>query len=615
MQTSRFLTLLTATALFAATAAPAARAAGTRAEGAKAGMAQAQSLSGAYLAAKSAQRDGDLEAATDFFAQALSMDPTSNLLRQDAMFAFLADGRFKDGVDMAAKLRDAPEASKVARMALGVDALGRGNFDAAIAEFDLPNPSDLDALLIGQLIAWSELGAGRIDAALSRLDELDGAPWFAIFNNYQKGLIADVAGRPDVARVALRKVVDDQESARTSPDANHAAAEALARLETRTSNTDAALEAIEAGLELVPTYDPLLHLKERVEKGETIEPAIATVQEGAAETLYILGQAINRGDGQQVALLYFQLARALAPRNPALLTALAGIAERSEQLDLAISYYREIPENSAYRRTAELQIGLDLWYAERKDEAKAHLTRAVRDFPDDIKAHTALADVLAADKDYAEAAKTLNKAIALSEPGQTANWNLYYQRGIAFERTKQWDKAEADFKTALELSPNQPQVLNYLGYSWVDMNENLKEGLDMIRKAVELRPNDGYIIDSLGWAYFRLGRFEEAVEQLERAVLITPMDPTINDHLGDAYWRVGRTREARFQWERALVGEPKPEREAAQTIRAKLARGLDPADVKAKAPSGAAATNTERAARNSAANDPVKTPGSGTKAD
>lgn len=617
VQTSRFLTLLTATALFAATAAPAAQAAGTAADGVKADstVAQAQSLSGAYLAAKSAQRDGDLEAATDFFAQALAMDPTSDLLQQDAMFAFLADGRFKDGVDMAAKLRDAPEASKVARMALGIDALSRGNFDAAIAEFDLPNPSDLDSLLVGQLIAWSELGAGRIDAALSRLDNLDGAPWFAIFNDYQKGLIADVAGRTDVARAALRKVVDDQESARTSPDAYLAATEALARLETRASNTDAALQAIEAGLKLVPTYDPLLHLKGRVEKGETIEPAVATVQEGAAETLYILGQAINRGDGQQVALLYFQLARALAPRNPALLTALAGIAERSERLDLAISYYREIPENSAYRRTAELQIGLDLWYAERKDEAKAHLTRAVRDYPDDIKAYTALADVLAADKDYAKAAEALNKAIALSEPGQTANWNLYYQRGIAFERTKQWDKAEADFKTALVLSPNQPQVLNYLGYSWVDMNENLKEGLDMIKKAVELRPNDGYIIDSLGWAYFRLGRFEEAVEQLERAVLITPMDPTINDHLGDAYWRVGRTREARFQWERALVGEPKPEQDAAMTIRAKLARGLDPADLKAKAPSGDAAMDAGRAARNNAASDPVKALGSGTKAD
>ena len=150
----------------------------------------------------------------------------------------------------------------------------------------------------------------------------------------------------------------------------------------------------------------------------------------------------------------------------------------------------------------------------------------------------------------------------------------YYQRGIAYERLKEWDKAEPNFRKALELSPDQPQVLNYLGYSWVDMNRNLDEGLDLIRKAVELRPNDGYIIDSLGWAYYRLERFDDAVEQLERAVLITPSDPTINDHLGDAYWRVGREREARFQWQRALDGNPAPEDELVAKIEKKLDSGL-----------------------------------------
>ena len=292
----------------------------------------------------------------------------------------------------------------------------------------------------------------------------------------------------------------------------------------------------------------------------------------------MLGQTINRGDGQDVALLYFQLARTLAPRNPALLTALAGIAERTEQFDEAIAYYRAIPEDSAYRRTADLQIGLDFWYAERKDEAKQHLKRAVEAYPDDIQAHTALADILAADKDFAGVVTALDKAIALAEPIDDRDWNLFYQRGIAFERQGKWDQAEADFKKALELSPDQPQVLNYLGYSWVDMGRNLEEGLEMIRKAVELRPNDGYIIDSLGWAYYRLGRYDEAVEELERAVLITPIDPTINDHLGDAYWHVGREREARFQWERALKGDPEPDAEQVAKIKAKLEGGLDAVD-------------------------------------
>lgn len=577
MTLSRLFTTVSASALIALASVGTALSAGQDAAATpgRPPVAVAGSLSGAYLAAKTAQASGDLKTATDFYTQALSIDPTSETLQQDAMFAYLADGRFIDGVDIAAKLRDDTTVSKVARITLGVDALRKGDFEAAIAEFDIVNPSDLDALLLAHLTAWAEIGAGRVDEGLSRIDQTQGTPWYGIFNDYQKGLLASLSGRPQVARGALEDVVGDQTLARTSPDAYLGAADALARLESREGNKDAALKAVDAGLAIAPNYTPLQFLRDRIDRGETIEPAVASVQEGAAETLYVLGQAINRGDGRDVALLYFQLARALAPRNPAVLTALAGIAEQAEQLDLAIAYYKEVPENSAFRRTADLQIGLDLWYAERKEEAKAHLERAVRDYPEDVRAHTALADVLSANKEYAAAAEQLDLAIELAKADDAETWNLYYQRGIAFERQKLWDKAEPDFKKALELSPDQPQVLNYLGYSWVDMNRNLDEGLDMIKRAVDLRPNDGYIIDSLGWAYFRLGRYEEAVEQLERAVLITPMDPTINDHLGDAYWHVGRRREARFQWERALVAKPEPEAEQRKAIEAKLKDGLD----------------------------------------
>ena len=537
-----------------------------------------QSLSGAYLAAKQAQQAGELEEATIFFDQALRLDPQSELLRQDAMLAYLAGGRFDDAIDLAADLRDSPTSGKIARIALGIDALRKGQFDRAIEEFDIVDPSDLDLLLLGELTGWAEIGAGRVNEALLRIDDLEEAPWFETFNLYQKGLMAEVAGREKVARRSYAQLVDEPALARSSPDAYLSAAESLARIEARAGNQEAALAALDKGLELAPNYDPLRGLKDRIDREETIEPSVASVQEGAAEALRILGQTINRGDGQDVALLYFQLARVLAPRNPGILTALAGIAEASEQYDRAIAYYREIPESSPYRRTADLQIGLDYWYAERKSEAIDHLSRATETYPDDIQAYTALADVLAADKQYEKVTTALNSAIALAEPIDERDWNLFYQRGISFERRDLWDKAEADFKKALELSPDQPQVLNYLGYSWVDKNEHLEEGLDMIRKAVELRPNDGYIIDSLGWAYYRLGRYDEAVEELERAILLTPTDPTINDHLGDAYWHVGREREARFQWERALNGDPKPEPDVIERIEAKLEGGLDAVD-------------------------------------
>ena len=597
MQTTHLTRLAVLIAIASACLAPPAASAAETTAAPAAPAPRIASLSGAYLAAKSAQAEGNLEAATQYYALALVIDPTSELLQQDAMFAFLAAGKFKPGVDLAAKLRDSADAGKVARMALGIDLIRRGKFDSAITELDILNPSDLDALLVGHLSAWADAGAGHVDQALDRIKDLDGAEWYPIFNDYQSGLIASYAGRLDAARKFFRSVIDVKDNAQTSPDAYLASAEALARLEARAGKREAAMAAVEKGLALAENYDPLRQLKAKIDKGETIEPALAKVTEGAAETLYVLGQAVNRGDGQQVALLYFQMARAMAPADPSLLTALAGIAERSNRLPEAIAYYEEIPHDSALRRTAELQMGLDLWYAGRKDEAKAHLREAVANYPDDLQAFTALADILAADKDFPGAAKALDKAVDIAASSKKENWNLYYQRGIARERMKEWPKAEPDFRKALQLSPNQPQVLNYLGYSWVDMNENLDEGLGMIKTAVELRPNDGYIIDSLGWAYFRLARYDDAVEQLERAVLINPVDPTINDHLGDAYWRVGRTREARFQWSRALSGDPKPEAAEITKISAKLKDGLPAetrtAELKNAAP--AASTKIEEA--------------------
>ena len=159
----------------------------------------------------------------------------------------------------------------------------------------------------------------------------------------------------------------------------------------------------------------------------------------------------------------------------------------------------------------------------------------------------ALGNILRARKQFAECAEAYSKAHRAASPSPSKpNWLIFYFRGICYERSKQWPKAEADLKKALELFPDQPHVLNYLGYSWVDQGINLDEGMKMIRRAVEQRPDDGYIVDSLGWAYYRLGNYEEAVKHLERAVELKPEDPTINDHLGDAYWKVGRKLEAQI---------------------------------------------------------------------
>jgi Flp pilus assembly protein TadD len=174
-----------------------------------------------------------------------------------------------------------------------------------------------------------------------------------------------------------------------------------------------------------------------------------------------------------------------------------------------------------------------------------------------------------------------SRAIALIDKPEAKHWSYYYARGTCYERIKKWPLAEADLQKALQLSPDQALVLNYLGYSWIDQNRNLKQGLALIEKAVRQKPDDGYIVDSLGWAYFRLHNFKEAAKHLERAVELRPEDPVLNDHLGDAYWRVGREREARFQWEQALTLKPEPE--DAEKIKRKLQKGL-PAPVQARQP-------------------------------
>jgi tetratricopeptide (TPR) repeat protein len=198
-----------------------------------------------------------------------------------------------------------------------------------------------------------------------------------------------------------------------------------------------------------------------------------------------------------------------------------------------------------------MRAALALDSLNRTPEAETAFKKAIAANPDDIQSYISYGNMLRGRERFAEAADAYSRAIDHLGMPATADWSIFYYRGISHERTKKWPAAEADFKKALELSPDQPLVLNYLGYSWVDMGQNLDEGLAMINKAVELRPNDGFIVDSLGWAHYRLGQYDEAVDDLERAIGLKPEDPTINDHLGDAYWKAGRKLEAQFQWRHA----------------------------------------------------------------
>ncbi|MDH5772856.1 MAG: tetratricopeptide repeat protein, partial [Rhodospirillaceae bacterium] len=272
------------------------------------------------------------------------------------------------------------------------------------------------------------------------------------------------------------------------------------------------------------------------------------------------------------AMVLAQLALYLYPDFPAAISVVGGILESYQRYDDANSVYKKITKSSIMYEQAQLRIAANLERLEQVDAAIKMLKEISTENKSNANALVELGDVLRRAERFSDAATAYSQALGRISKIEKHHWGIFYSRGISFERSGNWKKAEADFLTALEMEPDQPFVLNYLGYSWIEKKLNLEKAVSMIQKAVDLRPRDGYIVDSLGWGLYQLGDFATAVKKLERAVLLRPEDPIINDHLGDALWRVGRLREARFQWERALTLDP--EEKDIEKIKEKLQSGL-----------------------------------------
>ncbi|MEO9340015.1 tetratricopeptide repeat protein [Mesorhizobium sp. SB112] len=540
---------------------------------------QISSFSGAYLAARVAEVDNDLDSAIAYYKRALAFDPDNQSLQQSLMLSLIAQGRFEESLPYAEKLKAVPDVERFSRVALAVDAFRKKEFQSAHTLLKLSLESDLDRLITRIMSAWAEQGMGENADAVATLQKLEGPEWYTLFASYHRALVADVAGMKKQADEAYTATIDNVAAGSAAPETWLRAAESYAIFLSRQGEKDKALAVISKAEEFASGRLPLIALREKIEKGEKIEPLIANPSDGASEILLNLSAALNRGGGESFVRLYLQYALALKPDSDTALLQLAGVAEQQERPEEAISFYERIPDTSPLKRVSELQLGLNLADLDRHDEAIQHLQALLDGDPDDMRAYLALGGVYASKEDYKSAAALYDKAVDRLKEPTNADWNIFYQRGIAYERLKEWPKAEPNFHKALELFPDQPQVLNYLGYSWVDMNMKLEEGLEMIRKAVELRPSDGYIVDSLGWAYYRLGRFDEAVTELERAVSLKPDDAVLNDHLGDAYWRVGRKLEATFQWSHAR--DMKPDEAILADVQKKLKEGLGPIENKA----------------------------------
>jgi Flp pilus assembly protein TadD len=300
---------------------------------------------------------------------------------------------------------------------------------------------------------------------------------------------------------------------------------------------------------------------------------VGSATDGLAEGLFDLGSIMNQGETMDLGLIYARLALFLKPNFPSAEMLVADILEAQRRPAEALAINEKIDRGSVYGWSARVRTAADLEALGRTDEAIAELKTMAAERPDRPQPLIQLGDLLRAKSRYPEAVEAYDGAAARLDADAAKVWNFYYSRGVALERAGDWRRAEQDLKKALELQPDQPLILNYLGYSWVDKGENLTEALQMIERAVQLRPNDGYIVDSLGWAHYRLGDYAKATEYLERAIELRPQDPTINDHLGDSYWRNGRTSEARSQWRRALLFGP--EANEVKAIENKLDKGLE----------------------------------------
>jgi tetratricopeptide (TPR) repeat protein len=530
--------------------------------------AETGSLLGNYLAGRQARFERDTNSAADYYERALDKDPKNEVLLEQTFLLEAAAADWERANILAKRVAKADKTHRVARLVLAVQAFRDGKLEEAETQFKAARKGPISDLTTNLGIAWVKVAADKPDEALTALNELKKAEWALFYRRYHKGLIADASGRKDVAKDSLSRAFNKNKRTRR-------VAEAYARHAAHHGDSKLASDILRSHIASTSENAISEALLAEIASGKKPDLLVSNATEGLAEVFYGIGDALTGEGGVEIGTIYLQLALLLKPEFPIALRSLGEVYDATNNYKMAIEAYEKIPESSPLWLTSQIRKAYDLNSLEKVDESVALLEKLSKARPEETRPLDAMGSILRSHKRYEEAAKTYTRAIDLIAKPDKNDWGLFYARGVCHERMKEWPNAEADLKRALELSPDQPLVLNYLGYSWVDQGLFLKEAMDLIRKAVELKPDDGYFVDSLGWAHYRLGEYAEAAKHLERAVELRPDDPVINDHLGDAYWRVGRRLEARYQWSQALTLEPEPEE--IETIKLKLADGLEAA--------------------------------------
>ena len=549
---------------------------------AQAAKQQAWTGTGAYLAGTVAFEQKDMRQAADLLTLALGDDLGNGVLAQKTLVALMSDGRIEDAIKLAHRMQDAGMKSILVSVVLVQEQARKGDYKDAL-EVSRALPDDrLMQVTAPMLRAWLAVGAKGKDAGIDELKpltEIDGAQMLA---QMQTALIVDHAGDGKKAAADLLAAIDE------GAEIPAQLAEFYVALTLRDGDQKAARAMVDRYRAQAQGRgeDVASAMERQIEQPKLKGPLVKDPKQGVAIAYTQVAMELMADDYNGDAMWLTQLALDLDPKLDIAALALGDLHRQAGHLDQAIAAYNQVPADSIFRRPSQLSIAESYRRQEKYAEAEDMLRKLMDGDKADISAAQQLGQLLRSNKKFEEAAKVYGIAIDRLGALEPEDWQLFYYRGISYERAKQWPQAEKDFQKALELSPDEPYVLNYLAYTWVERRENLDQALKMLEKAVSQRPEEGFIIDSLGWAHFMLGRYQEAVGELERAVALAPTDPVLNDHLGDAYWKVGRHQEARFQWSRALSFDPEPDQ--APKLQQKLEQGLVDAEEQPEEPNAQA---------------------------
>jgi Flp pilus assembly protein TadD len=525
--------------------------------------ASGESAYGLFLAGQSAINSGLGSDATVYFSRAAGAADGADaaLLQSHTFTAALLAGDVKAAATIAPTSDSDPAVRHLARLTQAVEALAEGHGDKARALLDARQPDNAHSAAIRLLEPFAAAAAGDSEAAIA-LPVIEGDAVAMFFANLDQGKLFERAHRFDEAETAFRALIQ-------RGDPGGIASANLGELLERRGRWSDAAAIYDQALARAPNDQTLLAGRARA-KAQQGAPPLPSLRESAAEALIAPASVLALQKQEEVALAYLRLALRLDPTRDTAWLLVGDILTDVGDTEGAREAYRTPKLGTVDYVAARAKLAWSYQGDKRNEEALKVARETLAAEPKSRDAATTLADLLRADEQYEESVRVLDKLIA--SEGLSPDWRLLYMRAVDLEESDRWPQAERDLTAALKQRPEEPELLNFLGYSWIDRGEKLREAVAMVQRAVDANPKSGAMIDSLGWGYYRLGDYNDAVEKLEEAVAIEAGDPDVNNHLGDAYWQVGRKNEARFQWNRVLTLEPSPK--LRREVDAKLKNGL-----------------------------------------